>query len=263
MKLWRLIRDGFDGGPENMAVDEALVTALNGDVGQSLEATSTPTFRLYGWKEATVSVGYMQRRTERILSAGVPVVRRITGGRAVLHHRAELTYSVICNETDDLFKMGISGAYSTISSAILNALSDCGIQAESVPSALDRRGLREKDSCFHAPSRSEIMAGGRKLVGSAQRRFNRSMLQHGSIIFGLDAALMERVFGPEAHRGVAAVSDFSDVTIDAFSETLIDRMGSALGASFELGTLTHSEGALKDALLREKYLKNRWNLDAA
>ena len=255
---WRLIRDSFGGGPENMAVDEALLSALNGEIPEGI-----PTFRLYGWKQSTISVGYMQRRVERLLNADLPVVRRITGGRAVLHSRAELTYSVVCGEAEDIFSMGIGGAYSLISSAILSALKDIGIQAECVSSGPDSQSLKEKDSCFHAASRSEILAGGRKLVGSAQRRFNRSMLQHGSIVFDVDAPLMDMVFGEGAHKGVASLSDFSDITIDAFSEILVTRMGKALDTSFEVGTLTGAETALKDALLKQKYLKNEWNIDGA
>ncbi|MCK4846057.1 MAG: lipoate--protein ligase family protein [Deltaproteobacteria bacterium] len=240
-----MIRDSLADGAYNMAVDEAIVTV--GDI--------TPTLRLYGWLRPTISVGYMQQPGEQLLSARLPIVRRITGGRAVLHHRAELTYSVICSEKDELFSMGISGAYALISKAILAALKGCGVQAELKASAPIRSGRTEKDSCFHVGARSEVMVSGRKLVGSAQRRFKASMLQHGSIIFEVDEPLMDKAFGSGAHRDVATISEFSDITIDAFGDNLVQEMGKAIGTSFEAGVLTEAEVVLKDALLAEKYLK--------
>ncbi|MBI5643876.1 MAG: lipoate--protein ligase family protein [Deltaproteobacteria bacterium] len=249
MGKWRLIQDPDLRGADNMAKDEAILRAS--DFG----AVEFSTLRIYGWRYPTISVGYIQNPSQ-LLDFGIPVVRRITGGRAVLHDQ-ELTYSITVNSESPLFSEGITGAYSIISRCIINALGEIGVEASF------SRGTRiigkEKDACFHAPSRYEVLVNGRKLVGSSQRRFKNAFLQHGSILFGVNGDLNARVFGGDVVHRMAWVGEFSTIDRDAFRSILINKMAEGLGADFMEEGLNETEEALKDDLASSKYSKPEWN----
>ncbi len=182
---WRLIVDPPFDGRTNMAIDEAISRALDMHggrprlelkVAQGEGVAVLPTLRLYGWKEPTISIGYGQDR-ERFAGSGLPVVKRITGGRAVLHDM-EVTYSIITGADNRLFCSGIEGAYEEISGCIINALNDVGIDARFSPGIKGSKSV-SRDACFYSPSRYEVMINGKKLVGSSQRRFKNAFIQHG------------------------------------------------------------------------------------
>ncbi|MBI5048938.1 MAG: hypothetical protein HZB54_08340, partial [Deltaproteobacteria bacterium] len=125
MSNWRLLIDQPKSGWDNMATDEAILNSCN-------QGLSRSTFRLYEWKNPTISIGCFQRADkiiERCLKSDISYVRRITGGRAVLH-ADEITYSIICGENEPLFAEGISGAYRIISRCLLEALREAGVNAE-------------------------------------------------------------------------------------------------------------------------------------
>lgn len=251
MENWRLLITPAVSGAENMAVDEAILRA-------SEKEMAPPTLRLYGWSEPTISIGYMQD-PGTFASSGLPVVRRITGGRAVLHH-IELTYSVVAPMEMDGFSGGIIDTYSLISRCIVQALKDIGIDADIKKGASGDREASRKDACFHAPSRYEILLNGRKLVGSSQRRFKKSFLQHGSIIFGVDGPLNTRVFGAPVVKKIATIEEISDISIPAFSDVLAGRFASGLGAEFERSGLAAIEEEFKARFLKERYSRREWNL---
>ncbi|MBI5559751.1 MAG: lipoate--protein ligase family protein [Deltaproteobacteria bacterium] len=254
---WRLILDGPDCGVENMAKDEAILRA--GERGGF-----TPAVRLYEWITPTLSIGYRQNPMS-LAGCGVPFVRRITGGRAVLHH-AELTYSLVCDSTHPLFSAGILGAYMTISGCIVNALRGIGIEASFPdPEISDKRGTRPEagESCFHAPRRYEILADGRKIVGSCQRRFKKTFLQHGSILFGVDKDLVRRIFGAAAIEKMSWVGAFSDAGKEGFRGILAERLEEGLKVRFKESALSSEERRLKDLVREERYSKSGWNMDGA
>jgi lipoate-protein ligase A len=161
----------------NMAVDEVLLAGAR--------EAAAPTLRLYAWSGPWLSLGYAQPFGEGALracrSAGVRVVRRITGGRAVLHG-ADLTYSISAPEA--ALPPTLEGSYRLVSEALLAALRELGIDAAPAPRAAATRDF----DCFAAAATDEICAGGRKLVGSAQRRAGGAVLQHGSIRLAPDPA---------------------------------------------------------------------------
>ena len=250
MDAWRLILDPALSGAENMAVDEAILASAR------LGGAAEPTLRFYGWAEPTISVGYLQDAAP-FTRFGLPVVRRITGGRAVLHDM-ELTYSVAASSGSRVFSSGITPAYAMISRAIIAALADLGIEVSFTPAP--RAVKKYKSSaCFHSPSRYEILAGGKKLVGSAQRRYKDAFLQHGSILYDLDAGLNARVFGGELADRITCVRALKEVALDALREALVRRMASSLGADFSLGGLSPSEHRLKNELVASKYSDDGWN----
>lgn len=188
---WTVRRDGPCAGDLNMARDHALAERL---------PPATGVVRLYGWGRPTLSFGRNEPARDRYDAAGaerlgLAVVRRPTGGRAVLHHR-ELTYAVVVPV--DAFG-GPRDTYRRIGAALVRGLASVGVHAEiagrSGPAARPGAG-----PCFRSPAEGEVVARGRKLVGSAQVRIGRALLQHGSILVEDDQALLERLrAGPAPH----------------------------------------------------------------
>lgn len=252
MEAWRLIKDNDLEGPENMARDEAILRVLEGGI------SSAPVLRIYGWKTPTVSLGYLQG-SGPFEPSGLPIVRRITGGRAVLHD-AEITYSVVAPIEHPQFREGILKTYSAISGCIIRALKVAGLSVE-FSKGFSRRSS-QKDACFHTPSRFEVLASGKKLVGSSQRRFKRAFLQHGSILFRIDERLNERVFGIDVIKRMVSVSEITSITRDEFSRLLVEGFASGLGADFTESGLTVHEREIKEGLLLSKYSKDEWNLSS-
>lgn len=254
MDEWRLIESPRLDGARNMAQDEAILTA-------SESGSNAPVLRLYGWSVPTVSIGCLQDAST-LEGRGLPLVRRITGGRAVLHDR-ELTYSVIAPNSLGVFSGGILETYSAISLCIINALRDIGVEA-----SLERAGSRPgsgpaggaKEACFHTPSRYEVLASGKKLVGSAQRRFKRTFLQHGSILFAIDEGLNARIFGEEVVKRMTTIGNLSGISEDDFRPILVKRLSEGLNASFLPSRLTEDEESIEQDLLHSKYLSSGWNL---
>lgn len=249
MEKWRLILDPKRSGAENMAVDEAILSEF--DSG----ATTTPTLRLYGWEVPTISIGYLQHSAP-LKGYGLPVVRRITGGRAVLHDN-EITYSVVASIEHPLFAKGILEAYSAISNCIIAALKEVGIEADLSKGTARQKGS-ERDACFHTPSRYEVLVGGRKLVGSSQRRFKKAFLQHGSIICGLDKELNSRIFGDDVIKRMAWIEDFVSIGMEDFREILIQKFSEGFGAEFSCLPLSEAEDRFSARLIEEKYNKTEW-----
>lgn len=168
---WRLLLDAAADGPWNMAVDALLLERAR---------RGRATVRLYGWRGPWLSLGYAQRfdaaRRSACSGAGVGVVRRITGGRAVLH-AADLTYALAAPET--ALPEGLSASYGLVSDILLAGLARLGISAER--SRDPASGRAAAFDCFAEPAPEEICAEGRKLCGSAQRRAGGALLQHGSL----------------------------------------------------------------------------------
>ena len=187
MNTWRYIDSGPNTGAVNMAVDEALLNkAAAGD--------AVPTLRFYTWDPPAVSTGRFQDpgtavNAEACSRRSIDIVRRITGGRAVLH-KHELTYSVVSRTDNPLFPKGVLGTYKVIAAGLLAGLTNLGIPAEMVSrsgrhAALVKKASRDP-SCFSSPSWYEILVKGRKIIGSAQRRIPGAFLQHGSILIDHD-----------------------------------------------------------------------------
>jgi lipoate-protein ligase A len=250
---WRLIIDPPFEGPENMAVDEAILN------GARLNGALRPTLRFYGWAQPTVSVGYLQDAAP-FKRFGLPVVRRITGGRAVLHDM-ELTYSVVAGHAHAVFSGGITGAYAIISKIIVAALKDLGIDARFSPMHGGAKGHRS-GACFHSPSRYEILVEGKKLVGSSQRRYKDIFLQHGSILFDVDTGLNARIFEDALLDKMVWIKALKAVELEDFREVLTRRMAEGLNASFDVLGLTASERYVKENLVANKYSEDSWNLSS-
>lgn len=235
-----------------MARDEAILRAVE-------KGGCAPTVRLYEWLSPTLSVGCRQE-AGRFTGCGVPFVRRITGGGAVLHNM-ELTYCVVCGSAHPLFSAGIMGAYMAINGCIVNALRDIGIGAYFSLQPHSKR-TSPQASCFDTPSRYEILVRGRKVVGSCQRRFKRAFLQHGSILFDVDEGLVSRIFGAGAGEKMAWVKAFSDTGKDEFRGTLVERFEEGLGVRFKESVMNKGEEEIKGLIAGWRYSKEGWNIGA-
>jgi len=281
IQKWRFIYTGQGDPYFNMAVDEALLS--------SVQDGSSPILRLYDWNPPGVSIGYFQAVNKTVdmdkcLRKGVKLVRRITGGRAVLHNNEELTYSFSgsCKIFPELGNT-VSETYKQISKALLSSLSFLGVEAQWVkPSG----GMINKEDpaykkegkpytktsfilpCFSSFSRYEISCQGRKLVGSAQRRFGEIFLQHGSILI---------------KKGVLELSDFlpansliegvklleNSTSIEEIKGRKIERheiiralrkgFSELFQKVFKEDSLTTEELKTAQKLTIDKYLKNYWN----
>ena len=153
-----------------------------------------PIFRLYGWSPACVSLGRNQKDDfvdqEFLNSCGIDVVRRLTGGRALLHDD-EITYSYVCPVSFLKHGENVVESYKEISQILINAFAKLGIE-------LDFGGTRKpqghKDYCMLVSTGADLCWNGRKLIGSAQFRKEGYILQHGSILYDYNKSLLEKIF---------------------------------------------------------------------
>jgi lipoate-protein ligase A len=178
---WRLIEHSPAQGAWNMAVDEAILESVySGD--------SLPTLRVYAWDPACLSLGIAQPFAEvdtAALDANQwDVVRRPTGGRAILH-TDELTYSIIAPESDPRVSGSVLESYLRLSSALLEALNILGLTPQAKEKYSGEKPEKPNPVCFEVPSNYEITVNGKKLIGSAQARRKEGILQHGALpLFG-------------------------------------------------------------------------------
>lgn len=196
---WRLlIEDEPRSGAENMAIDHAI--ALSCAQGDSL-----PTLRFYRWEPPAVTLGRNQPASEinqeRVAELGYGLVRRTTGGRAILHID-ELTYSVLAPRTEPRVAGGVMDAYLRLSNGLLAGLAQLGVQADKAGADV-RAGKDVSAACFEVPSAYEITVGGRKLMGSAQSRKRDFVLQHGTLpLVGDITRLIELLYLSDAEQAL-------------------------------------------------------------
>jgi lipoate-protein ligase A len=251
-----------------MAVDEALLEGMQ-------QPGAQPVLRLYAWQPACLSLGYAQPYADvdfpALAAMGWDVVRRPTGGRAILH-TDELTYSVIGPHADPRLAGSVLESYQRISAALLEALLRLGIpvQAQSLPSAAINGG-NKGPVCFEVPSNYEITAGGKKLVGSAQARRREGVLQHGTFPLHGDLTRITRVLCfPSEEKRQAAGSRLLEHATHAEHclgypldwSTAAQAFGEAFQYTLNLellpGGLTGAEQARASALEVEKYRSASW-----
>jgi lipoate-protein ligase A len=257
MKTWRLLDTGTLSPACNMAVDRALL-ALHAN------GKSPPTLRLYQWQPPGVSLGYFQRQHDLDLEAcrrrGYEVVRRPTGGRAVLHLN-DLTYAVVAGIAEGM-PSSVMAAYNLIAQGLLRAFRLLGIEARK---GRERGVAQQTDMCFLRCTLGAIVHNKKKLVGSAQTWHASSLLQHGSIIVKpqVDSwmALMKgEGESPEAVRTrlAARLTSVEEILgrtpkLDELKEAIRQGMAQALGVEFQPGELRAAEWTLaRDLAFQEE-----------
>lgn len=172
---WRWLDSGPGDGATNMATDHALM--------QRAAETGEAVFRVYGWSRPTLSFGMHERtrlQPDDVAAAGFDAVRRPTGGRALLHHR-EVTYAVAAPVNG----VGLADSFAAINEILRAALAGLGLSVQTAPRR-GRASAPDGQPCFAEPNVGELELHGRKLVGSAQRRDDQALLQHGSILLADD-----------------------------------------------------------------------------
>ncbi len=237
-------------GATNMALDHALAEVLPPDEG---------VLRFYRWTPPTISFGRNEPardRYDRTVAEreGLGVVRRPTGGRAVLHAH-EVTYCVVL----PLRTLGgLRSTYLRVHQGLVEGLRRLGAHAEI---ARERTALRpDQGPCFQGPSEGEVVLGGRKLVGSAQVRFGAVILQHGSVILrGDQSALVRAAGGVGDPRPPATLDEVTGAV--AWSEVareLAEGMRVALGGGWKQGGYESRELSAARRLEADRYATDSW-----
>lgn len=267
MRQHRLIYDMPASGSYNMAVDEAILNSVA--AGMSL-----PTLRLYAWTPACLSLGYGQTWTDadlkRIHASGWAIVRRSTGGKAILHVD-ELTYSLVIPEAHPLAQGSIVESYRRISQALMVAIENLGLQT--LAEAKETDAKMTGPVCFEVPSHYEITTPDRrKLVGSAQMRRKGCVLQHGSLPLYGDVARIcdaltyeneaEREQAKQKVRGRAAtLADALNGTVlvwEVVAEAIVQGFVDVFGLDFMEAGLSLDEQAETHRLTNEVYGTDAW-----
>jgi lipoate-protein ligase A len=242
---WRWILEDPDpralgerSGPWNMGVDEALLA--------SAERTGEGAIRFYGWAGPWLSLGYGQRfdpdRARACAAAGVGVVRRSTGGRAVLHG-CDLTYAVAA--PSGALPAGLRPTYERIGQALVAGL--CALDVPATREATGAGAGRGEFDCFAEPARDELVLAGGKLAGSAQRRTAGAFLQHGSIRLAPDPPEAVRACGLEG-PGATSLSEHGVAPRpDALARSLARAFERVLGVELVPAPLTGAERATASA----------------
>jgi lipoate-protein ligase A len=271
---WRFINTGNRDPAYNMALDEAML--LHHEAGDAL-----PTLRVYGWTTPTLSLGYAQKTWQEVNLAacqqcGVSVVRRPTGGRAVLHD-CEVTYSVVLPTTLSLGPATLTAHYRRIGLALAAALQRLGLAVHLERARLSAHPRRAAVSpaCFAAIARYELSATGKKIVGSAQKRLQHTFLQHGSMPLRMErqrlfqclqvppeqrAALVQ-----EAFMTMTAINEIapSPVTAHMLHGALREGFSGVFGVEIVASPLCPAEERLAGELYTTKYTSPVWNLEGA
>ena len=251
---WRLIEDRPRDACANMAIDEAIFIAFE-------KGLVPKTIRLYGWNPPAISVGCFQKISKlfdqkRLEEISLDLVRRPTGGRAVFHEE-ELTYSIVSG-LDTFSESSIVESYRIISHALIKGLKNLGISAE-ISSRKKRGSGMVSASCFSSPSLYEVLVQGKKVIGSAQKRSKKGLLQQGSILLNLDRERWTTIFN-SADNTMISLQEILNRKISSqeVSEALIMAISESIGALFH-GELTPFEKKISERLKKEKYSTKEWN----
>ena len=259
MKPWRLIVEPAPlKGSANMAVDEFLF--------ESAAASGRTYLRFYQWEKPTASLGATQavgRAVDLLFcrDRGIDIVRRITGGKLVLHHR-EITYSISSSDAET-FTPTLAGSYKLISRALMRGLENMGLHPSAsgqAPSFYAKSDL----PCFSHPARDEIEVEGMKIIGSAQKRTGPRFLQHGSIPLDHDEALL---------KSISFLKHPDEIRMTSLSRLLgrpvafgwaVERIAAGFeevfGARLENWTMGEDGLARVRTLQRDKYENDDWTL---
>jgi len=263
---WRLLITPPARGAWNMAVDESILEHIG-------RGEAIPTLRLYAWDPPCLSLGHAQPFSDvdmnRLQQRGWEVVRRVTGGRAILH-TDELTYSVIAPTNEPRVEGSVLESYNRLAQALLLA-----VQTLEIPVEMKEDKVKQNETpnpvCFEVPSTYEITVNGKKLIGSAQARKKEGVLQHGSLpltgdftricqalVFENESArkeaskrLLERATTVESALGM-------EISWEKAQQAFVHAFEAQLGLSFERGELSESESKRAAELVKEKYAHPSW-----
>lgn len=264
---WRLLKTEPASGAWNMAVDEAILETAS-------RSETPPTLRIYAWDPPCLSLGFAQPiedvDLEKLESKSWDIVRRPTGGRAILH-TDELTYSVAGPDNEPRLKGDILSSYRRISTALLAALEMLAVPVQALPKRNTQSEPNVEPVCFEVPTNYEITADDKKLVGSAQARRGDGVLQHGSLPLTGDLSRITQILAYPSEedrqnaktRLLANATTMTEVlgievTWEEAAAALENGFEQALNLNLEEGELTSAEVERALELERDKYGMTKW-----
>lgn len=260
---WRFLDTGFHSGAWNMAVDEAMLLA-------HARGLTPPTLRFFRWQPPCVSLGYFQSADdvdwEECARRGYDVVRRPTGGRAILHDE-ELTYSVVIADKEIVGGSSVLASYAALSQGLILGLRALGIEAHLEGGRRKTEGGNPSSftsgaNCFAAAARCDVMTGGKKIVGSAQMRREGVILQHGAVPLRLNAEAWQAVLPgtPDLRWSATDVNKEApqNVQYDDLARALRQGFEAALGVTLQPAELTNWENFKAQELVKAKYGASEW-----
>jgi lipoate-protein ligase A len=264
---WRIILSDPGDGSTNMAIDEAILWAVS-------RGLSAPTLRLYAWEPACLSLGRAQPASEvdqeRLQALGYGLVRRPSGGRAILHID-ELTYSVCMQKNDPLARGGVMPVYRRLSAGLLSGLDEIGLRASS--DAIGPCRAVARAVCFEQRSHYEVTVAERKLLGSAQWRQGGGVLQHGSlplrgdigricdVLAFVSSSERERARGRVRQRASTLAGALGwEVEWDHVVGAFLRGFSCALKVQLHRGELSLDEQQYAEDLRARKYTQPEWTL---
>ncbi|MFT8871960.1 MAG: lipoate--protein ligase family protein [Sporolactobacillus sp.] len=261
---WFFLSGGAQSPAYNMALDEYLMNRHG----------KQPILRFYSWQPPGLSIGYFQKtkgriNTEGLRRRGITLVRRPTGGLAVLHHK-ELTYSIIIPEDNPAMPHAIVGAYRALSQGLLEGFHQLGLHAElAIPA---KKSGEHTPVCFEEASWYELVIAGKKAAGSAQMRHQGMILQHGSIPIHTDSdELFDCFIYPNAAVKAHAARIFSQKAtaldrelgrtpeLDEVKAAFYRGFKRGLKLNFEPFVLSAEDDMLVRRLAETKYQTDQWN----
>ncbi|MEK7702548.1 MAG: lipoate--protein ligase family protein [Nitrospirota bacterium] len=247
--IWRLITHPKLSPAMNMAIDEAIALTF--------PKNKIPTLRLYRWASPALTLGAFQKMPIPDVEEGqLTLIRRITGGRALLHDN-DLTYSIVAGTDDPRFSGGLKKTFFSVAAGLLAGLRQLGIHAESVTPS--RKIIPSRESmpfCVQSFSMYEIAISGKKIIGSAQKRWPTHFLQHGSI------PLTHSVFETRLYKEASVVlSDFLPNLLERsqIEKTIVAGFETAWGIKWIEESLTNEENEMAQRLSLEKYQTDVWS----
>jgi lipoyl(octanoyl) transferase len=259
--IWKHLSQGAFRGAMNMAIDEALL---------ELASPGEVIFRTYTWDPPTLSLGTFQKYSDVNLTEvdkrGFDVVRRATGGRAVLHDK-ELTYSIIMKAPHKILESNVLESYYFLCQGLVAGLRNLGVDASLKKS--DDPSL-STPSCFAAPTFNDIEASGKKLVGSAQMRNKLGLLQHGSILIDVNLDDLFAVISPDqktalrlaglAKSKITSINNETGrkVDVEDVREAMVKGFENSLNVTFEPIEFDSGMIKLANELQHSKYGSQEW-----
>jgi lipoyl(octanoyl) transferase len=254
-KRWRLILDKKRSGFENMAVDEAILLDYS--------LNKIPTFRIYGWKEATVSLGYKQISNAVLRCPNsFPFVRRITGGAAILHDQ-ELTYSIVCAPSDLDLPSSVKKSYYVLCSFLKHFYAKLGLESKFAYEISSSSISHYGSYCFSSWQDYDLIINGKKVGGNAQRRKEGIIFQHGSIPQKINFMQLTKIICD--HKGIIEKTASLDTLLNKDTDfielqnMLADSFSDVFEIEYQRSALRASEEEAYKYLLSNKYTQDSWN----
>ena len=257
MLRWRFIDSGPASAQWNMAVDEALL--------HSFKEGDLPILRLYRWEEPSLSFGRFSHTKEvidweKLHVRDIPYVRRITGG-GILVHGGDISYTLILPRSF-IQKKGIKQSYRYLCAFLIRLYQNLGLDAGFAEDLqLDKT---QSAVCLAGTEAYDIIIGGRKIGGNAQRHTRDAMLQHGTVPLKIDSERFKGLFLEASGLSQAATLEglHIDTTEAALTEEILKVFYEIYGTKALKEPLSAKEQALAQKLFDEKYNREAWNVHA-